>query len=209
MAELPCALVLDGISVLEVSWYIPRLHHLVYISDALWLIFMETWKKICQNSVYRCAWYSLALLDSRTLITYYHMNIFYISLMILPPPNGEGYVFMTVSLWVGLSISNITGKWLKGFSWNFQDTTNMTPSTVWNILGMFHLTPCIQELFFFVLFFFFHLSGPCLLATLQTNGSTDLHQIFGRGRIYDKEQSLVNTFSRIFQDMEQYNNIID
>ena len=51
---------------------------------------------------------------------------------------------------VRLSVSNIAGKRLKGFSWNFQDMSGMIHGTFWNILGMLRLTPWWQGFFFYV-----------------------------------------------------------
>ena len=66
-------------------------------------------------------------------------------LLLLPPPNGEGYVFISVGLFVCLSSSNITenawtGRW------------NLVQGTIWNNFGMFHLTPWTQGIFFFDIF---------------------------------------------------------
>ena len=71
----------------------------------------------------------------------------------LPPPNGEGYVFVFVHLFICLSaclsVSNITEKkWLSGFSWNFQDIWHWVQGTFWNVLEMSHLTLYKEELFF-------------------------------------------------------------
>ena len=56
-------------------------------------------------------------------------------------------VSLFVGLFVGLSVNNIAGKRVNGFSWNFQDRTGMTHGTFWNNLVMFHLTPWTLDLF--------------------------------------------------------------
>ena len=50
-------------------------------------------------------------------------------------------------LFVCLSVSNITGKRLNGFSWIFQDRWDLIQGTIGNIFRMFHLTPWTQEFF--------------------------------------------------------------
>ena len=62
----------------------------------------------------------------------------------------------------GVSVSNITVKWIKRFSWNFQDSTVVTRETIWNSLGMMHLTTWMQGPFFYF-------PGLCLLLTLCNN----------------------------------------
>ena len=50
-------------------------------------------------------------------------------------------------LFVCLSVSNITEKRLKGFSWNFQGRWDLIQGTIGNIFRMFHLTPWTQDFF--------------------------------------------------------------
>ena len=60
-------------------------------------------------------------------------------------------LFHSSHTWHGImSVTNITGKWMNGFSWNFQDRTAMTQRTDWNILRMLCLTPWIQGLLLFL-----------------------------------------------------------
>ena len=114
--------------------------------------------------------------------------------------HGESYVFtivrrfvyLSVCLFVCLSVSNIARKRINGFSQNFQDRWDLVQGIFWNILGMFHVTFCI--LFFF---FFFFLGGggggggggnPWFLATLWKDSWKDFHKIARAGWIWDKEQ---------------------
>ena len=52
---------------------------------------------------------------------------------------------MFSSLLVGLSVSNIMGKRMKGFLWNFQARSSKILGTIWKKLGVLCLTPSIEE----------------------------------------------------------------
>ena len=52
---------------------------------------------------------------------------------------------MFSSLLVGLSVSNIMGKHMKGFLWNFQARSSKIQGTIWKKLGVLCLTPSIEE----------------------------------------------------------------
>ena len=56
-------------------------------------------------------------------------------------------VFIFVGLCVCLSVSNITEKRVNGVPWDFQGKWNLVQGTIWNIFGMFCLTPWTQEYF--------------------------------------------------------------
>ena len=56
-------------------------------------------------------------------------------------------VFIFVGFCVYLSVSNITEKRVNGVPWNFQGKWNLVQGTIWNIFGMFCLTPLTQESF--------------------------------------------------------------
>ena len=64
--------------------------------------------------------------------------------------HGEGYAFIVVR-WPGfsvcLSVSNITGKRLNGFSWHFQGRWDLIQGTIGNIFRIFHVTPWTQAFF--------------------------------------------------------------
>ena len=69
----------------------------------------------------------------------------------LPPPNGEGYVFISVGLCVCFPVcllATLRKNVWTDFSWNLQGRWNLIKGTIWNIFGMFHLTPWTQEVFF-------------------------------------------------------------
>ena len=115
----------------------------------------------------------------------------------LPPPNGEGYVFMSVGWFVCVSVTNITGKCMNGFPWNFQDRSSKMQGTIWKILWVLCLTPSVQARSYIEVYssmmqvcyiFFFFQGNPCLLATLRENGWTDFHEIFRKYCTWDKEQ---------------------
>ena len=57
------------------------------------------------------------------------------------------------------SISHIVEKRVNGFSYNFQDESDIRQGTIWNVLEMLRLTPWTQG----ICFYFLHL---CLLAAL-------------------------------------------
>ena len=62
----------------------------------------------------------------------------------LPPPNGEGYVFNFIGLWVCLflfclSFNNIAGKPMDKFSWNLQDMLGKIQWTIWIFFFFFFL----------------------------------------------------------------------
>ena len=67
-----------------------------------------------------------------------------------------------------LSVSNITGKRVGGFSWNFHDMLGKIKGTIWKIL--MRLTPWIQGHFFYFL-------DLCLVPTLWDNRWMDIHEI--------------------------------
>ena len=46
-------------------------------------------------------------------------------------------------------VSNITGKRMNGFSWNFQERLHIRQRKIWNIFGSWWLTPWIQDRFFY------------------------------------------------------------
>ena len=62
----------------------------------------------------------------------------------LPLPNGEGYVFIPVGWFVCLSVSNITGKRMNGFLWNFHTRSSKIQGTICKN-GVLCLTPSIEE----------------------------------------------------------------
>ena len=64
-----------------------------------------------------------------------------------------------------MSVCNITGKRMSGFSWNFQQRSDMRPATIYNIFGMLWLTSWIQGRFFF-----FNFLDPRLLVMLWKMG---------------------------------------
>ena len=61
------------------------------------------------------------------------------------------------------------------FTWKLQDMSDLVQGTIWNILGMFRLTPCIQEYNFR-----FFRGSPRLLATLRKNEWMHIHESWGR-----------------------------
>ena len=70
----------------------------------------------------------------------------------------------------GVSVSNITAKWMNGFSWIIRICRlghKEQPGTFW---GVMRLNPWIQDS---VLYFL----DPCLLATLRNKGWMDIHEI--------------------------------
>ena len=102
---------------------------------------------------------------------------------------------------VCVSVSNITGKFINGFPWNFQDRSSKIQGTIWKFLGVLCLTPSIQARSYLevyssmiqVCYIFFFQENPCVSATLRENGWTDFHEIFRKNWTWDKEQS--ETFS--------------
>ena len=54
---------------------------------------------------------------------------------LIPPPNVESYVFISVGLSVCFSMYNITEKRVNGFPWNFQDRSGMIKGTIYKIWG--------------------------------------------------------------------------
>ena len=75
-------------------------------------------------------------------ITLSYSYYFWVAQMYLLPPNGEGYVSISVALSVCLSFCNMTDKLVCGFSWNFLDRSDMEQRTFSNTLGftVSHLT---------------------------------------------------------------------
>ena len=69
------------------------------------------------------------------------------NLQLLPSLNGEGYVFISVGLSVGLFV-NIMEKRVNGFSQNFQDRSGMTKITILTIWVVSRLTPWVMVSFF-------------------------------------------------------------
>ena len=59
--------------------------------------------------------------------------------------------FSTFS-WKSVSVSNITVKWVTGFSWNFKQRLQLRQGTICNIFGMLQLTHWIQDRFFYFLY---------------------------------------------------------
>ena len=49
-----------------------------------------------------------------------------------------------------MSVSNIAGKRMDGFSWNIQDMLGRIPGTIWKIWGLVCLTLCRQGFFLYV-----------------------------------------------------------
>ena len=68
-------------------------------------------------------------------------------------PNGEGYVFISVGLKVCLLIcspvSNITGKHINRFSWNFQDILDKIQGTIWRF-SRWYVEPLAYRVSFYV-----------------------------------------------------------
>ena len=56
-----------------------------------------------------------------------------------------------------MSVSNTPETSINAFSLNFQDRLVIVLRTIWNIFGMLHLSPWIQDFFYFL--------NACLLAT--------------------------------------------
>ena len=83
-----------------------------------------------------------------------HTIIRYLFSIILPPPKGERNTqnakVMFSSIFVGLSVSHVTGKLVNGFSWKLQDRSDLVRGTTWSIWGMFDSTPCIHDFFFYL-----------------------------------------------------------
>ena len=70
-----------------------------------------------------------------------------------------------------VSVNNIMGNRMNGFSLNFPDMSDMRQETNWNISVMLRLTPWMQDRSFCFL-------DPWLLAIFCKNGWTDFRQIF-------------------------------
>ena len=66
--------------------------------------------------------------------------------------HGEIYVFTfsVGSFLLSLSVCNITGKLINGFSRNYQSRWDLVQGIYGNIWGMIQLTICIQESFFLI-----------------------------------------------------------
>ena len=94
------------------------------------------------------------------------------------------FVCLSGCLFVCLTLSNITGKRMDRFSWNFQDTMGKIQETIWYISWMVCFTP----LYTGFLFIFFQ-GNQCLWASLRKNGWTDFREFFRKGRTWGKEQS--------------------
>ena len=94
------------------------------------------------------------------------------------------FVSLFVCVFVSfLSVSNITGKHMGRFSSNFQDMLGKIQVAIGKIWRVVCLTISMQG------FFLYYFQGnPCLWATLGKNGWTDFHEIFRKGRSWDKEQ---------------------
>ena len=73
----------------------------------------------------------------------------FLIILLLPPPWWRlcFHRCPLLCLFVCLSVSNITGKWLNGFSLIFQGRWDLIQGTIGNIFRMFHLTPWTQEFF--------------------------------------------------------------
>ena len=71
------------------------------------------------------------------------------ALLLLPPPWRRlcFHRCPLLCLFVCLSFSNITEKWLNGFSRNFQGRWDLIQGTIGNIFKMLHLTPWTQDFF--------------------------------------------------------------
>ena len=70
-------------------------------------------------------------------------------------------------------VSNITGKQMNGFSWNFQQRLDMRPGTTCVIVGMLQLTTWIQGRFFYSL-------DPCFSNVMEkrvSGYSWNFHEI--------------------------------
>ena len=74
-----------------------------------------------------------------------------------------------------LSVSNITGKRLNGFSWIFQGRWDLIQGTIGNIFKMFHSTPWTQE--FFPTFF----EESMTLSSIAEKGLTGFSWNFQKG----------------------------
>ena len=93
------------------------------------------------------------------------------------------FICLSVCLSVCLPVNNITEKRMNKISWKFQDRWDLVQWTFCNILGMFHLTPCIQDYSY----------NPCLL--WQTG-----ERIFRAGGTWDEEQ--FETFWRFWSRVD-------
>ena len=106
----------------------------------------------------------------------------YNRMKLLPPPNCEGCAFISVGLFVCLSVNTITEKRVVGFSWNFQERSSMIKGTIWKVWSLFL---CFQ-------------GNLCLLAALRENGWTVCHGIFSKVCIWEKEQIRIFSGSFLF-----------
>ena len=96
-------------------------------------------------------------------------------------PSAERRNVMFSSLLVCMSVSDITKKRVKGFSWNFQDISDMAHGTHWNILRIICFISWVQD------FSYFFCSGVGVgrsgsISKITKIMSVDFHEIFRTGR---------------------------
>ena len=89
-------------------------------------------------------WHTSLVFDwtASKYITLSYSYYFWVAQIYLLPPNGEGYVFISVALPVCLPFTNITDRRVCGFSWNFLDRPGMEQRIFSTTLGftVSHLT---------------------------------------------------------------------
>ena len=80
-----------------------------------------------------------------------------------------GYLYCVLRK--SVSVTNITGKRMNGFSWNFQQRSDMRQGMIYNIFGMLRLTSWIHGRFFL-------LRGSVFVSNVMENEWTDFHEFF-------------------------------
>ena len=128
---------------MDVLW--PKMVKYVIYYGAFTRYYILSWKDMFHSEIPRDFWYVMQeyIGNKMTLLLQFVVG----STLILhkyPRLNGEVYVFTSVGWFVCLSVSNITGKRMNRFSWNFQDRSSNIQGTIWKMLGVLCLTPSIQ-----------------------------------------------------------------
>ena len=105
--------------------------------------------------------------------------------IIITSAEGEGYVSISVRLFVCLTVSNVTGKREKGFTWNLQDRSDLIQGTSGTFGGC-----SLEPLAYRIIITVFR-GSPCLITTLREKNGWILY-------IFMKFSGMIENYTSIF-----------